>query len=71
MTDTTTHGILISDSSDQDYESGDEYRTWSVFEADEDGDPVGKSYTTRSRDHAHDLALKMARDRHLPFDGYA
>ena len=66
-----TNVILISDESEQDRESGDEYRVWSVFEADEDGEPVGKVYTDRTREAAHDLALSLSRERGLLFDGYA
>jgi hypothetical protein len=63
-------GIVITDSSDQEYESGDEYRTWTVAAIDDDGEAVGQFYTYRSREAAHDLAIRMSADRRLPFLGY-
>ena len=43
----------------------EEYPVWYVAVCDEDGEPVGKTYTCRSRDRALDLGEMMARDRRL------
>ncbi len=44
---------------------GDEFPTWIVFAADEEGEPTGTTYTLHSFRKAEALAEKMAADRKL------
>lgn len=46
---------------------GDEFPTWVVAVSDEDGEPVGKTYTCFSFEKAQGLARNIARDRKLEF----
>jgi len=47
---------------------GDEYRIFSCAVCYDDGEPMGKIYTSTSRERIVGLARRMARDRRLPLE---
>lgn len=71
-TQTTTKPTAIycygPESGGTDNINGVEYPEWYVFAGDDDGEPVGRSYTCRSFEGAVQLARNMARDRRLPLE---
>jgi hypothetical protein len=62
---TTKTLTVVAAGPDPDFDGTDEIPVWYVAIEDDDGDPVGKTYTLRSRAAAVALAVKMARDRGL------
>ncbi len=59
--------IIISDDSEQDYESGDEQHVFYVFAADDDGDTVGHVQTLQTSRGATDYARSWARNLGISF----
>lgn len=58
--------VFVIDNTDWDTYLDDEVHVWHVYVGDDDGEPIGTTYTVRrGRESAIELGERMARDRHL------
>ena len=57
---------VVATGPEPDFNGYDEVPVWTVAIEDDDGEPVGKVYTTRSREGARALMDRLAHDRRLP-----